>query len=143
MRNIEKYKTYQKSYQKPYRKKTTVKRSLYHKRYYEEHFNELKEYHKKYRASLRLSVLSFYGGSPPKCECCGENHIEFLTIHHNDGNGAKDRKINGAGLNFYKWLIKHNFPNGYRILCWNCNMAIGGLNSWKGFGYCPHEKERK
>ena len=23
---------------------------------------------------------------------------------------------------FYAWLIKHNFPKGYQVLCFNCNL---------------------
>lgn len=81
----------------------------------------------------RKEVLRVYGG---KCACCGESHPSFLGIDHIDGNGNQHRRThtNGrAGDAFYRWLKKYDYPNGFRILCWNCNMARGF------FGRCPHE----
>ena len=90
------------------------------------------EYHKKYRQKLRRIVLEYYGGNPPKCACCGENHIEFLCIDHINGGGNEHlRKIGIAYL--YAWLRKKNFPKGYRVLCHNCNISLGNYN------YCPHQ----
>ena len=75
-------------------------------------------------------VFNYYGGLFPHCECCGESHWEFLTIDHINGDGAEHRKqIKG---NLYLWLIQNNFPDGFRILCMNCNWSIGMR------GYCPH-----
>ena len=89
-----------------------------------------KEITKRYRDKLKMQVLSHY--SPElNCKCCGEKHLEFLSIHHVNGNGYQHRKqISG---NLYRWLVKNNYPEGYEILCMNCNCAIGR------FGECPHK----
>ena len=84
----------------------------------------------------RITVLKFYSGNPPFCKCCGEKIIEFLSIDHIKGGGNKHRREmglkNGHGGNIYSWLIRNNFPEGFQVLCHNCNMA-------KGFyGNCPH-----
>ena len=83
---------------------------------------------------LKQEVFAAYGGSV--CVCCGEDHMEFLTIDHIGGDGAEHReKINGHrrnGANLYRWLRRENFPPGFRVLCMNCNFALGH------FGYCPH-----
>jgi hypothetical protein len=78
----------------------------------------------------KVIVLVHYGGNPPKCACCGENHIEFLSVDHIKGDGAEQRRQIGgtqkfSGLLFYEWLIDNNFPEGYQILCMNCNTAKG------------------
>lgn len=88
----------------------------------------------EWRKKQRLIVLVHYGGNPPKCVCCGENHIEFLTIDHIDGGGNKHRKKIGlkCGVSFNRWLIRNGFPSGFRVLCMNCNFSIGH------YGYCPH-----
>ncbi len=66
-----------------------------------------------------------------------ENRLEFLCIDHTNGDGAAHRKITGgAGQRTYLWLRKNGFPEGFRVLCYNCNQALGG------FGYCPHQVER-
>jgi hypothetical protein len=89
---------------------------------------------KESRIILRKLVISFYGG---KCQCCDEPNIEFLAIDHINGNGKQHRiknKITG-GTKFYQWLKANNFPEGFRVLCHNCNLS-------KGFyGYCPHSRD--
>jgi hypothetical protein len=75
--------------------------------------------------ALKPEVIAAYGG---KCACCGETHIEFLSIDHIDGYKSGPRK--GAAL--YSWLKQNNYPPGFRVLCMNCNMALGYL------GYCGH-----
>lgn len=34
-----------------------------------------------------------------------------------------------------EWLARHKYPEGFQLLCWNCNCgrAING-------GICPHEE---
>jgi len=80
---------------------------------------------------IRLLVLEHYGES--RCACCGESRIEFLAIDHINGGGYKhhkERKWESISL----WLFRRGFPEGYRVLCHNCNMALGF------YGYCPHQK---
>lgn len=90
------------------------------------------EANRKYKAKLRDEVFAAYGGA--HCWCCGTKHIEFLTVDHIDGGGAKHRKEVGCGVVFYRWLRDNGYPPGYRILCMNCNFAHGM------YGYCPHDK---
>ncbi len=79
-----------------------------------------KNYHGKMNRENKKTVIDRYGG---KCVCCGETYLEFLTIDHINGNGCRDRLKNGGGggSKTYKWLIKNNFPPGFRTLCFNCN----------------------
>lgn len=81
----------------------------------------------------RLRVLDHYGG---KCACCGEGRFEFLAIDHinNDGRAHRLQIGHGSG-GIVRWLINENFPKGFRVLCHNCNMAMGF------YGACPHQKE--
>lgn len=82
----------------------------------------------------RVECLIHYGGSPPKCDCCGESNIEFLAIDHIAGNGNKHRKENkiNQGGGICLWLQKQKYPKGFRVLCHNCNLADGM------YGRCPH-----
>jgi len=92
----------------------------------------MRVYTRKYRKRDKRLVFTHYGGDPPKCTCCGETHMEFLTIDHINGGGSKDRKKGLIGHDFYAWLIRNGYPEGYRVLCMNCNFSLG---HW---GYCPH-----
>jgi len=68
-----------------------------------------------------------------RCACCGETKIEFLTIDHINGGGKRHKKtFNGRTIS--EWLCDNNFPDGFRLLCMNCNFAFGQ------FGYCPHNR---
>jgi hypothetical protein len=78
----------------------------------------------------RMLALRHYGGDPPTCACCQESHYEFLAIDHINGGGKKHQEA--TNRNFYKWLLREGLPPGYRVLCHNCNMALGF------YGYCPH-----
>lgn len=86
---------------------------------------------------LKLQVLQAYSGDVPFCQCCGEKSFEFLTIDHIANDGAAHRRSlnNGKGGNVYIFLRKNGFPDGFRVLCMNCNFAIGR------YGYCPHQEE--
>ena len=103
------------------------------------HRKSYQKYKLKYKQKndlLRDRVLAAYGH---ECECCGENRKEFLALDHVDGGGKKHRDSLGVsgGCGFHNWLEKNNYPPIIRILCHNCNCALGF------YGYCPHEKERQ
>jgi len=91
-----------------------------------------KEYYKK----VRLELLIHYSDNPPKCACCGKEGIENLALDHIKGGGNKELRnigLSKGGFNFYCWLRKQGYPEGYRVLCHNCNSALGL------YGYCPHK----
>jgi len=92
------------------------------------------EQYKTRKTKIKFEVLNHYSNGTMQCACCGEKYIEFLSIDHVAGGGSKHRKKIKVG-DFYFWLIKNNFPTGYRVLCMNCNSSIGF------HGYCPHERE--
>lgn len=86
------------------------------------------EYSISYSRAKKLRVLEAYG---KVCTCCKEDNFEFLSIDHINGGGSEHRKI---VRNIYAWLIRNDFPEGFRVLCMNCNFALGR------YGYCPHQK---
>ena len=86
-----------------------------------------------YYAKLKVIVIKGLGG---KCVCCGDIHIEFLTVDHINGDGSVHRDSVGKGVGVYKDIRNQNFPlDKYRVLCSNCHFAI----TW--YGYCPHVTE--
>ena len=80
-------------------------------------------------------VIQNYGGL---CACCPEVNLRFLTIDHINGGGNEHRKslgINGGGHSFYRWLIRNEFPDGFQVMCWNCN-----IGRFQNGGICPHKE---
>ena len=121
-------------YAKEYYSKNKERYKRQKKEYYSKNKERINQQTKEYHRRTKIGILSHYAGKPPKCACCGESHIEFLGIDHINGKGTKHRReIAGGGGNFYYWLKRNNYPTGYRVLCHNCNCALGF------FGYCPHK----
>lgn len=116
---------------KCYYQQKNNKQKDYYKKRYREKWKEIRSNQKERRWKYKMTCLEHYGGNPPRCACCQEMNLEFLTIDHINNNGAEHRKTM-RGQNFYSWVIKNNFPDDLRVLCMNCNWARGK------FGYCPH-----
>lgn len=90
-----------------------------------------------YDRAIRLEALRVYGGDPPRCACCGENRTDFLVIDHPDKDGAEFRRNNARYRSkIHRWARLQGWPAGLRVLCHNCNYALGLLHQ------CPHELER-
>lgn len=101
-----------------------------------EHLEKDAKNAQQYRKNLKIDVFTHYGGNPPKCACCSEKEFLFLSLDHIYGGGHEDRKkFKGVTFLFYRWLIKNNYPDGFQVLCMNCNWGKH-MNS----GVCPHKK---
>lgn len=91
---------------------------------YESVQGSVRERVRKHAELLRNAVFGHYGWT---CACCGTS--DGLTIDHVNGDGKAHReqlfsgKRGGQGSQFYRWLIKNNFPEGYQTLCRPCNAS--------------------
>ena len=107
---------------------------------------------KERRDDRRLKILQYYSkrlskSNIPCCRCCGEkSHLGFLALDHIAGRKEMDSEHQLVKLGysssligdyFHTWLIKNNFPEGFQILCHNCNYAKGMK---RNKNKCPHEK---
>jgi len=84
----------------------------------------ISDYRTRRHARQRIHVLQQYGGG--KCLFCGDSRYEVLTIDHIHGGGSAHRKeFYGKYKNIYDLLSRTPFvPDTYRVLCWNCHMAM-------------------
>jgi len=105
--------------------------------------------------NARLEALQHYSKEIPECACCSEKGIPFLTIDHINGDGAAHRreigmaqgdanqvkrqnqKVSMGGNGFVYWLKKNNWPEGFQVLCANCNFAK------RSGAECPHQTARR
>jgi len=77
------------------------------------------------QAATKFEVFSHYSGGDPVCARCGFDDIRALSIDHINNDGNKHRrearpKRTRAGVGFYEWLRKNNYPEGFQVLCMNC-----------------------
>lgn len=133
-RQIPGVKEQQKTKHKEWCIKNYNKRSNYHKEYWVTNKESKKIYRKNWSLTLKLKIYNHYSNNDIKCNCCGENMIEFLSIDHINNDGATERK-KFSNSTFYTYIVKNNFPSGYQILCMNCNFAKGKNKDH----ICPHK----
>lgn len=93
---------------------------------YERHGHKYRKQMKSKRVERREIVLKHYGGNPPRCAICNGDSYDTLCIDHVNGGGNKHRaELKRKTDGFYRWLIEQNFPDGFRVLCHNCNNTLG------------------
>lgn len=79
------------------------------------------------RERLKLDILNYYSNGTLCCANCGFSDTRALQVDHIENNGAEERRaLFGnrlfAGTTFYRWVRRNNYPEGYAILCANCNI---------------------
>lgn len=91
---------------------------------------------RRWAKNNKRKVINHYSKGTNRCMCCHETIFEFLTLDHILGGGNSHRKSmkNTSSTCLYHWLIKNNYPEGFQILCFNCNHAK------HIYGICPHNK---
>lgn len=104
------------------------------KAYYQCNKAQIKERARFRWAKEKFEVMAHLcGTSEPFCQCCGELEIKFLSIDHINGDGRKLRVKDKSHKNSCRWIKKHGYPEGFQVLCHNCNFAKGHFDS------CPHQ----
>jgi len=125
-----KHKDERREYNAKYREENKEKLRRYNQKYYQENRKKLIEKSikrsKKWSQKIKKEVLSHYSHKNyPVCKKCGETDMRVLSIDHINGDGAKHRReIFGenkkSGRHFYKWLQENDYPDGFQVLCMNC-----------------------
>jgi hypothetical protein len=130
-KNKEKIVTYSKKWRNNPENKLRIKKLNSSPKYLEKQ--------KEHRVNLQMKVFLNYSkrysnSDIPCCRCCGQTHIEFLSVDHIAGKKQMDSEPElvklGYSSKFHsvmlkRWIIKNNFPEGFQILCHNCNLAKG------------------
>ena len=102
----------------------------------EEQKERQRRYNRTWIVKLKLDVFTHYSEGLLKCMCCGESNYIFLTLDHVNDDGAQHRKeVGSAGAKTWLDLRKREYPEGYQILCYNCNCGRA-----KNKGVCPHKE---
>ena len=105
------------------------------KLHYRENRESIVDWHRKYadagyRAGWylkkKLNILSHYSNGIIKCAHCGFDDIRALSIDHIDGGGAPHRRMTGNDI--YGWLKRNGYPDGYQVLCMNCQLIKRQVN---------------
>lgn len=112
----------------------------YNKIYRQHNLKKLQIHNKKLNQIIRLETISHYSSGTNVCAWCGEDRIDGLSIDHIHGGGRKHKENTG---NLYYWLKKHNYPEGYQVLCMNCQMEKVIMNNERHANKKPTLKQQK
>lgn len=144
----EKKKDHYSAYQSKYHRDNLEARQDKNARYRAENQPQIKKTNKEYRSSehgrnkavdyktdVKIKVFSHYCGGEIRCKC-GCTDMRSLTVDHINGGGEKHRKtINVSGsYHMCLWLRKNEYPEGYQILCMNCQWEkshVGTTNHYR------------
>lgn len=82
---------------------------------------------REWQGRVKERVIAHYTGGAMVCQYCGFSDIRGLCIDHINGGGARHRQEVkcAAGSAFYRWLELQGFPEGFQVLCANCNLIKG------------------
>ena len=134
------------SWRKHDKKRNAKRRLLWRKdkAYRDRNRSAARRTHAKYKTLYRANdrkrwkerrerVIIKYGGV---CDCCGEKCLEFLSVDHVNGGGNTERRLIQTSGIYRKLDLAQLKLEGYRVLCHNCNLAIGF------YGHCPHKAQK-
>ena len=108
--------------------------------YNKTHKEQIRKGYLRRNKGYKLKVIEHYSNGTMACANPFGEHkepyttIEVLSIDHINGGGTQERIIKGYGRSgSYYWLIKAGFPEGFQVLCMNCqfikrirNNELGG-----------------
>lgn len=105
-----------------HKNKSEVNARLCIKRGCKTHAAALAEKNRKWRNDVRVKVLKHYSFyNEIHCCSCGVTNLDIMVLDHTRDDGNKHRGEIGKNTNIYIWLNKNGLPEGFQVMCHNCN----------------------
>ena len=140
--NKEKEKKYRTEYSS--RPEVKAKKKEYGKEYNSKSENRIRRIiiDNKIRIDVKTEVFSYYSkkisnSDIPICACCLYDDLRALTLDHIKGRmnvSPEEKQLGGVPL--WKFVKAKGLPDGYQILCFNCNTMKGNKPQ------CPHQLDK-
>jgi len=70
---------------------------------------------------LKEEVFSHYSKGLPKCNCCGIDTLDVLSLDHIHGRKNAKHKKDLGGHELYTWVRQNEYPLDFQVLCMMCN----------------------
>lgn len=104
--------------------KSSQRKLEYNREYHRTHKEQMRAWAKARQQQLKLEVFTHYSGGHPRCVHCGITDIDVLCLDHIEGGGYQHRKelSSRSSKAFYHWVKDNDYPQGFQVLCANCNM---------------------
>ncbi len=138
---LAKRKEYRKGYYQQHKERLRVvckiNKERYREKYPEKYLENTRRYALVQRRKLKLEVFTHYSRGLPRCASCDEGRLACLSIDHINGRSSEEKRKTGLkGATFYRWLKVNGYPNGFQVLCMNCQWIKRNerreYNHWSG-----------
>lgn len=73
------------------------------------------------REGLKVAVVNVLTNGEGTCRHCGQGDIDVLNVDHVNNDGKTHRQKVPTS-NAIRWIIQNDYPQGFQILCANCNL---------------------
>lgn len=93
------------------------------------------------RVRIKREVIGHYSDGKFSCNRCRFSDMRALSIDHINGGGSKHRREVGVGNAFYNWLRNNHYPNGYQVLCLNCQFITRHEQYERAFQIAKEDRE--
>jgi hypothetical protein len=78
---------------------------------------------RKKSLDLKTEVFSHYSKGLPRCNCCGIDALDALSLDHIHGRKNAKHKKDLGGPELYRWVRQEGYPLVFQVLCMMCNSA--------------------
>ena len=127
LKNIYKIRENNRRWRKTHKEEIKLKEQKNYLDNKEERLKSSKLQYQKMKEKVTKEVIKYYSSGTMACANPFNEHKEpytnilALTLDHIEGGGHKHRNnIKRSGAHFYRYLQKQGYPDGYRVLCMNC-----------------------
>lgn len=112
--------------QKRYRERHPGRKLASGRKYRQNNLEKSREASRNVDFAMKESAINMYSNGTQMCAQpgCGQCDIDVLVIDHihNDGNVQRETRHPMGGSTLYRWLRQHDYPEGFQVLCCNCNL---------------------
>lgn len=93
-----------------------------HRSWLKRNASKARVYFAVHNLQIKLAVLRHYSSFKPSCKVCGVDILASLALDHTGDDGTEFRRKTGiVGHELYWYLMRRGFPDGFQVLCSNCN----------------------
>ena len=83
-------------------------------------------YGRSYSESMKVSAINIYSNGDACCAICRIADMDVLCLDHIANDGKAHRELIKSEMKtlygHYHWCKKNDYPAGFQVLCFNCNM---------------------
>ena len=102
-----------------------AKRKITNTKWLNNNLEKAREIGSRIARRYKEACVNMYSNGDACCTRCKIADMDVLCLDHIENDGSEHRRLlkaSGEASSFYRYLSKHDYPSGFQVLCYNCNM---------------------